>query len=220
MKTIPNLVFGTLLALALAACAPAGSAPGPAAVEPTAAVTEATATLESAMAGEATVAVASTAIAAGAGPVELSAAALGNATYRGILDQTVTLADGRFEGEAAEPGATARPVITLLPEPMVTGDLDGDSRPDSAVLLVAESGGSGTFVYMAVVGLEDGRPVNLATTQLGDRVQVKELAIEDGQIAVTLVTHGPTDPMCCPTQEETRLYRVEDGELIQTSNGG
>jgi len=155
-----------------------------------------------------------------AAPVELSLEALGDGTYQGVLDQTVTLADGRFEGEPAEAGATSRPVVTLLPEPRVYGDLDGDGRPDSAVLLAAESGGSGTFVYMAVVAVEDGRPVNLATTQLGDRVQVKELRLEEGQIAVTLLTQGPEDPMCCPTQEETRVYRVEGGQLVQVDGDG
>ena len=153
-------------------------------------------------------------------PAELAVGALGDLTYQGILDMPITLNGGRFDGEPAVEGSAGHPMVTLLPESTAYGDLNGDGRPDSAVMLAAESGGSGTFVYMAVVSLEDGRPVNLATTQLGDRVQVKELAIENGQIVVTLLTQGPDDPMCCPTQTETRVYRVEGSELIQVDGEG
>lgn len=192
MKPIITLLLLILLAPALVACAPAGGPAGAAAGDTN---------------GDAATA------------AELSPEALGEATYQGILDQAVTLAGGRFEGQLAAGDAASRPVVTLLPEPRVTGDLDGDGRPDSAVLLAAESGGSGTFVYLAVVGVADGRPVNMATTQLGDRVQVTGLAVEDGQIVVTLLTQGPDDPMCCPTQAETRVYRLEAGELVPVNGG-
>jgi hypothetical protein len=146
---------------------------------------------------------------------ELSPEALGEATYHGILEQPVDLTDGRFEGLPYVEGQTARPMVTLLPETVTYGDTDGDGQTDTVVLLVADTGGSGTFVYLAAVEIQDGRPVNVATTLLGDRVQVESLSIEDGQIAVTLLTHGPDDPQCCPSQEQTRVFRLTENQLVE-----
>ena len=48
--------------------------------------------------------------AAGIAPESLQAA-----TYRGILDDPVTLADGRYEGAPFVAGAATRPVVRLVP---------------------------------------------------------------------------------------------------------
>jgi hypothetical protein len=147
---------------------------------------------------------------------ELSPAALGEATYHGILEQPVDLTGGKFEGLPYVEGQAARPLVTLLSETVTYGDTDGDGQTDTVVLLAADTGGSGVFVYMAAVGLQDGRPVNVATTLLGDRVQVESLSVDDnGRIVVTLVTHGPDDPQCCPTQEETRVFQLSENQLVE-----
>jgi hypothetical protein len=79
------------------------------------------------------------------------------ATYTGIFDAPVTLVEGRFEGAPYVPGGASRPVVMLLAEPRASGDLTGDAEPERAVVLAADSGGSGTFVYLAVLG-RDGIP--------------------------------------------------------------
>ncbi len=147
-------------------------------------------------------------------PAPLDEEALKNAEYAGIYEEPVQLTDGKYEGEPFVAGGASRPTVLFI-EPYALGDLNGDKAEDAAVLLVENSGGSGSFVYLAAVLNQDGQPENAATTLLGDRAQVKSLSIADGQITVTLVTHGPNDPMCCPTQEETRVYRLESGQLVQ-----
>ena len=78
-------------------------------------------------------------------PAELAIGALGDLTYQGILDMPITLNGGRFGGEPAVEGSAGHPRVTLLPEPTAYGDLNGDGRPDSAVMLAAESGGVPEF---------------------------------------------------------------------------
>ena len=151
---------------------------------------------------------------------ELTAEALANATYSSDYAATgeITLVDGQAEEEIA-PGSASKLVVTLI-EPTAFGDLNGDGVDDAAVLLASNSGGSGTFIDLHAVLNENGEPVDAASAFLGDRVQVNSLVIEDGEIIVDMITQGPNDAMCCPTQQETRTYQLVDGELVATSDAG
>ena len=144
----------------------------------------------------------------------LTEESLKNAEYQGIYPEAVKLSDGQYEGEPFVEGAASRPTV-LFTEPFALGDLDGDGVDDAAVLLVEDSGGSGSFVYLAAVLNRDGQPENVATTLLGDRAQVEELSIDSGQIGVKMLTHGPEDPMCCPSQESQETFTLEGGELVE-----
>jgi heat shock protein HslJ len=151
-------------------------------------------------------------------PAGLSVEDLGNATYHGIYDEPVTLTDGTFEGEPFEEGGASRPTVTLVDDPVGYGDVTGDGQTEAAVLLAESSGGSGTFIYLAVVTAEDDQPVNLATTLLGDRVQVNSIQIEDNQIVLDMLQVGPDDPFCCPSQHVVLTYQVEGDQLVEISS--
>jgi len=141
---------------------------------------------------------------------------LKNAEYQGIYQEPIQLADGTYEGEPFVEGGASRPTVTLI-EPYAFGDLNGDGVDDAVALLVESSGGSGSFVYLAAVLNQEGKPENADTLLLGDRAQVQSLTIADGQIYVTMVTHGPDDPMCCPTQEVEQTYELQENKLVQTA---
>lgn len=152
-------------------------------------------------------------------PPELSVESLGNATFRGVLDgEPVTLIGGRYEGESFVAGGAARPVVMLLPEPVAYGDLDGDGQVDAAVVLAADMGGSGTFLYLALVQSHDGQPANTATALLGDRVSIRSLDIEGDHLRTALLTHRPDDPACCPTLETLRSFGLEGDRLIDLAD--
>jgi heat shock protein HslJ len=140
---------------------------------------------------------------------------LRNATYRGIYDRAVTLTDGQYDGAPFQPGGAARPRVVLASNLVARGDLDGDGGEEAVVLLAANSGASGTFDYLAVVAAQDGKPVNVATESLGDRVQLRSLRILDGQLMVDLVAHGSDDAMCCPTLKVRRTLTLSGDRLIQ-----
>jgi len=152
--------------------------------------------------------------ACGGSPPPLTEDALKNAEYGGIYEEPVQLTNGKYEGEPFVEGGASRPTVLFI-EPYALGDLNGDGAEDAAVLLVENSGGSGSFVYLAAVVNKDGKPENAATTLLEDRAQVKSLTIANGKITVEMVTHGPEDPRCCPSQEETRVYKLEGDRLVR-----
>jgi hypothetical protein len=147
---------------------------------------------------------------------KLTVEQLKNAEYQGIYQEPIQLTDGTYEGEPFVEGGASRPTVTFI-EPYAFGDLNGDGVDDAVVLLVESSGGSGSFVYMAAVLNQGGKPENVDTVLLGDRAQVQSLTITDSQINVTLVTHGPDDPMCCPTQEAGQTYELQENKLVQTA---
>ena len=82
---------------------------------------------------------------------------------------------------------------------------------------MVDPGGSGTFFYLSIVVEGDGEPVNTATILLGDRVQINSLDVADGSIVVDMISHGPDDPLCCPTQHVVQTYELQGEELTLTS---
>jgi LysM repeat protein len=151
----------------------------------------------------------------------LTLEALRDATYQGIYPEPVQLVDGKYEGEPFVAGGASRPTVTLVDTLNAFGDLDGDGLSDAAVLLAENSGGSGVFLYLAAVLDQDGQPANAATQLLGDRVDVKSLAIQEGEIALNILTSGPNDPLCCPSLEVSVRFRLEGSRLLdQTEFAG
>jgi hypothetical protein len=141
--------------------------------------------------------------------------ALKNAEFKSAWTQsgTVRLTGGEYREQAA-PGSATETVI-MLTDQIAVGELDG--QPAAAVILVTDPGGSGTFYDLAVVVGRDGQLTNIATTLLGDRVQINSLSIENGQIVVDMVTHAQDDPMCCPTKHVVQTYELQGDELVQIS---
>jgi uncharacterized membrane protein len=147
-------------------------------------------------------------------PAALTADRLQAGTYLGVLDEPVTLVDGRYEGEPFLPGSATRQVVKFVPGVMATGDLTGDGIDEAVVVLAHNSGGSGVFMHLAIVQDHGGNLENVATFNLGDRVKVIAVDIDDGTIVVDLVEHSPNDPMCCPTNNTHRKWLLQGNELI------
>jgi hypothetical protein len=205
-KAFTTIVAAILLPLSAASCAARGSEPPAVAADrPALPAGSVVTAVESPASVPTAVAVAA--------PAELSIETLGNATYRGVLNEPVSLTGGRYEGQPFVEGGASRPTVSLMTAPVAYGDLNGDGQNDAAVLLVSDSGGSGTFIYLAVVESRDGAPFNAATTLLGDRGQVRSLTIDGGRLVVNLLSHAADDPACCPTLETTRAFRLMGEQL-------
>lgn len=139
--------------------------------------------------------------------------ALGNLAYSNtaLFTDTVQLVNGVYTETVAPDSAMVSTVE--MTDMAASGELNGE--PAYAVILVSNGGGSGIFYDLAVVMDVDGQWTNVATTTLGDRVVINSLAIENNQVVLDMVTQGPDDPMCCPTQQMVVAYELQDGELVQ-----
>ena len=143
-----------------------------------------------------------------------SIAEIGDAMIVGIYDDPVLLSGGVFEGEPFVEGGASRPRVELL-DHHVSGELGSSPGDETAAFLSENSGGSGTFLYLAVIGRDSGKIKNLDTVLIGDRVQVEGVRLEHGAIVVDVLQPGPDDPLCCPTELATRAWRLAGGELVE-----
>ena len=82
-------------------------------------------------------------------------------------------------------GVTEKLVVTLIDSWIRQGDLDQDGIEDAVVILAYSGGGSGTFIYLALVLNQQGEAVNVATEFLGDRITIKSLSVEKNQILIS-----------------------------------
>lgn len=135
---------------------------------------------------------------------------LGNATYVDIYTSPVTLSNGRWEGQPFMKGASSRPIIWLGDDIYLQGDLDNDGQDESAVILRKNSGGTGTYSYLAVMSLQQGKMINLATVYIGDRVQIQNGRFNKGEIILNIIQQGKDDAACCPTQKNTVSWKFSD----------
>jgi heat shock protein HslJ len=145
----------------------------------------------------------------------LLAERLAGIAYAGIEDEPVPLTDGIYEGEPYVAEGASRPVVRLLARPRLFADLDNRNGEEAAVLLASSSGGSGSRLYLAVVGERGGEAVNLATALVGDRPQVRSMVIESGRIRLDLVQQGPGEAACCPTRLVSRSWSLQAGHLVE-----
>ncbi len=142
--------------------------------------------------------------------------ALPNAEYplEGIGSGTVLMKNGMFEEPAAPGSATVTSV--QLGEEQAVGDVNDDEVDDAAVLLVVDPGGSGTFSYLGLVINENGNAKPIGSVILGDRIIIKSLAIDSGNVVVNMLDRKPDEPMSAePTQEVTRTFKLLGDKVVE-----
>lgn len=125
-----------------------------------------------------------------------------------IDKQAFTLKDGVAEVPAA-PGSAAMNTLRVVGDP-VGGDVNGDGRPDAALLLANDSGGSGTFYY-AVVAVNDGGSFHATNAlPLGDRIKPQHVTFGDGAFVYRFLERKPGEPMAAdPRLPKTVTVRLD-----------
>jgi len=154
-----------------------------------------------------------------AAPSDVTMSQAADATYSGVIDEPVTLVDGRYEGRAYADAAASRPVVQLLRGPALVADIDGDGFDEAVVVLASSFGGSGSYTWLAVVEAFDGLAQSVAPVSLGDRVRIEALTLDNRIIRTRTLEHGPSDAMCCPSARRIREWTFSDGILSESGDG-
>jgi len=122
----------------------------------------------------------------------------------------VTLRNGEYREPAAAGSAAA--TVVKLTDRQAFGAVNG--RDAAAVVIVTNTGGSGTFYDLALLVKGEGGWVKVDTYFLGDRVKVHSVGMGKREITVAMTTHGPGDALCCPTEERKRRFAVQADRLV------
>ena len=158
-----------------------------------------------------TAACAPTGTAASGGSSPVAAPDPSNATFT-IEKNAVTLASGRAEKEAA-PGSASK-IVTALTDKRATGDVDGDGRADTIVILTQQPGGSGTFYYVAVLLNAASGVTSAPAVMLGDRIAVNGVRVDGATIVVDLLDRASGQPFTSsPSVSVTKRFAVVQGAL-------
>ena len=120
---------------------------------------------------------------------------------------TIQLSSGAYHDSAG--GLDVQLVATA------TGDIDGDQRPDAAVVLASQTGGTGTFIDLFALLDHDSGAYTRGPASLGDRVKVDSIRVSNRTIYVHLLTHGPDDALCCPTQHIVETFVLHADTLMR-----
>jgi len=97
---------------------------------------------------------------------------------------------------------------------IVYGNLHGIAEQAAVLMMGCGGGGSGDFRSLVAVWNANGTLVNSNGKELGDRIVVNSIAISDGVVTVDMLTQGPNDGMCCPTQRKILRLALQGNQLV------
>jgi len=141
---------------------------------------------------------------------------LSNLSYNGIFpDQPITLTNGYAY---YDDGSYEKPFVRLIDHLIAKGDLNQDGAEDVVILLEHKTSGTGRFIYAVPVLDVWGNPTPTEALMIGDRIQVKSLAIYGTQVVADLVAHGPDDAACCASWNVRKLFSLENDRLTERSS--
>jgi hypothetical protein len=109
----------------------------------------------------------------------------------------------------------AAKVVTTLTGQRVSGDVDGDGRMDTVVILVNQPGGSGTFYYLAaLLNTTAGLTVTPAVL-LGDRIKVNAVRLDGRAVVVDLLDRAAGQPLAAsPSVAMAKRFAIDRGALV------
>ncbi|MEU4263685.1 hypothetical protein ACYCCF_04665 [Streptomyces argenteolus] len=103
------------------------------------------------------------------------------------------------------------------------GDLDGDGRPETVVVVRCAAGSgtppSGVYVLTQASG---GPPRVVATlVDPAQKLTVTDFAVRDGRISATLLGYSSAAvPRCCPDEEESAVWRWKGNAFVRSAPAG
>jgi hypothetical protein len=98
----------------------------------------------------------------------------------------------------------------------VVGDFNNDGINDSAFILTQNTGGSGTFFYVAADVSSQNSFVGTNAILLGDRIAPQTTEFKDGQIIVNYADRKPGEAMTAtPSVGISRYFKIESAKLVE-----
>jgi hypothetical protein len=112
----------------------------------------------------------------------------------------------------------------LLIRKKATGDLDGDGRPETVVVVRCDTAmgtpPDGVYVLTQAAGTTGPRVV-ATLVDPKDRLTVTDFAVRDAAVTATLLGYSSPDvPSCCPDVKSNAKWQWKDGAFIRSAPSG
>lgn len=134
-----------------------------------------------------------------------------------IDNQKFELRDGVAERPAGADSAAAN-TVRIVGEPAL-GDATGDGKPDAALMIRNEPGGSGTFYYAVVAVDHDGSYRASNVIALGDRIEPEGIEFSNGHFVYRFKERKSGEPMAATPSMQTTVPIHVDAVTDQISVG-
>lgn len=142
----------------------------------------------------------------------LSVADYKNGTFE-IDGKKITLKNGKYEESI--PGSSSKMTVSYFGNE-ANGDINGDGKEDVSFLLQQNSGGTGTFYYLAVALKTDTGYIGTNAIFLGDRISPQTTEIKNGSIIVNYADRLPGEPFStAPSQGVSKYFKIENGKIVE-----
>lgn len=136
-----------------------------------------------------------------------------DATYK-IEGVSVTLKNGIAE-EAPVTGSASKTITRYFGND-VKHDFDGDGREDTAFLLTQETGGTGTFYYLAVALNKADGYLGSSATIIGDRIAPQTTEMGKGNIVlVNYAERKPGEPFTTQPSVSKSIWLLFNSKTMQ-----
>lgn len=146
----------------------------------------------------------------------LSLSAIKNGIYRlAAHNGIIKLKNGQAEGDF--PGGSIAGGWLCNIEQVALGDVDGDGKGDAVIVIGYNGGGSGYFVNLVAVLNKNGRPVQGASYDLGDRVIVKSLKLHNQRVDLVMLDHDDSDGLASASLKRVFSFRLIKGRWQKVS---
>ena len=97
----------------------------------------------------------------------------------------------------------------------ISADFDKDRLNDIAIIANIDSGGSGNFRHLFLLGNDGQNLIEKDNILLGDRIKVTDLKSENSQISVNYLDRAKTDSFAVkPHIKEEKHFKVQDMKLV------
>lgn len=124
------------------------------------------------------------------------------------------------------PEGDAEGIVSLVPG--VSAEWEGSGRRDLAAVLAVNSGGTGTFYYLALFDVKNNTLTQKSFVFLGDRIEVTNVGIgelvndleAEYRLTVQTLVRADDEPLAAaPTIPETRTFYVTKQILEEVETG-
>lgn len=133
-----------------------------------------------------------------------------------IEGRRISLQDGQSENTIM-PNSAAKERTFVIGQPEI-GDLDGDGDLDAILLLGQNTGGSGTFYYIAAALKQQGLYHGTNGVLLGDRIALQSISIKHGIVFVNYLNRHSHEPMNARPSLLKSIIIVLENERLRASN--